>query len=110
MSSPSTSGFSGGNTLDGEIKVNFGGLQAGSDAIKASAAKIQGTLHDLGESLKPLRATWTGEAAELYDAHQAKWDQAAGDLQQVLASIATALHVANEDYRDSERNNANRWT
>jgi early secretory antigenic target protein ESAT-6 len=113
MGSPSSSGFSGGGTLDGQIKVSFGGLDAGSEAIKASAAKIDTTLNDLKTDLQPLSdpdTGWTGEAAGLYQQHQTKWNQAAIDLQQVLASIATALHVANEDYMDGERQNSGRWT
>src|SRR5262245_48993158 len=109
MGSPSSSGFQGGGTLDGQIKVNFGGLDAGAEAIKGSAAKIASSLEDLKSDLAPLKTEWTGQAAETYAGHQAKWDQAAGDLQQVLASIATALHVANEDYRDGELQNTNRW-
>lgn len=109
MGSPSSSGFSGGGTLDGQIKVSFGGLDAGAESIKASASKIEGMLEDLKTDLAPLKSTWTGEAAELYTMHQNNWDTAAADLKAVLASIATALHVANEDYRDGERNNAGRW-
>ena len=111
MGSPSTSGWNdgAGKTLDGEIKVNFGGLQAGSDQINASAKKIDSTLEDLKGDLAPLRAKWTGDAATNYDMHQKQWDDAAKDLQSVLASIATALSVANQDYMDGERNNANRW-
>lgn len=94
---------------NGEIKVSFGGLQAAAGNISSQAQKVQGSLDDLKQYLTPLVASWTGNAAEMYAAHQAKWDTAAADLQQVLAAIAVAVQRAAEDYIDGERANANRW-
>jgi early secretory antigenic target protein ESAT-6 len=100
-------GIAGG--LDGNIKVNFEGLNQGSADIKKSAQLIEGELTDLKKKIGKLVNSWTGQAAEDYQQHQAKWDQAAGDLQQVLAAIGTAVAQAGQDYFDGERNNANRW-
>jgi early secretory antigenic target protein ESAT-6 len=94
---------------DGQIKVTFGGLEAAAGNISTQANKVQGSLDDLKQYLQPLVAGWTGNAAEMYNAHQAKWDQAAADLQQVLAAIGSAVMRAAEDYRDGERHNAARW-
>jgi early secretory antigenic target protein ESAT-6 len=91
------------------IKVTFGGLEAAAGSISSNASKVQGSLDDLKQYLQPLVATWTGSASEEYNAHQAKWDAAAADLQQVLAAIGTAVQRAAEDYRDGERANASRW-
>lgn len=95
---------------DGEIKVNFGGLSAGAESISASAKQIDSQLDHLKARLQPLVAKWTGTAATDYQAFQKQWDDAALDLQKVLASIGSALSVANQDYMDGERQNANRWT
>jgi len=94
---------------DGQIKVTFGGLEAAAGNISSQANKVQGSLDDLKQYLQPLVAGWTGNASDQYQAHQAKWDQAAADLQQVLAAIGTAVQRAAEDYRDGERANAGRW-
>jgi early secretory antigenic target protein ESAT-6 len=91
------------------IKVTFGGLEAAAGGISSNASKVQGSLDDLKTFLQPLVATWTGTASETYNAHQAKWDTAAADLQQVMAAIGTAVQRAAEDYRDGERANVNRW-
>jgi ESAT-6 family protein len=91
------------------IKVTFSGLQAAAGSISSNASKVQGSLDDLKQYLQPLVATWSGSASEEYNAHQAKWDQAAADLQQVLAAIGTAVQRAAEDYADGERANAARW-
>jgi early secretory antigenic target protein ESAT-6 len=91
------------------IKVTFGGLEAAAGNISTQAGKVQNSLDDLKQFLQPLVSTWTGTASEEYNAHQLKWDQAAADLQQVLAAIGTAVQRAAEDYRDGERNNAARW-
>jgi early secretory antigenic target protein ESAT-6 len=100
-------GYAGG--VDGPIKVSFAGLSQGSADIARSANLIETHLGDLKRDLAKLVGTWTGDAATQYQAHQAKWDQAAADLQRVLASIGTAVGQAGQDYADGERNNASRW-
>lgn len=94
---------------DGGIKVSFGALQSAAGSISSNAAKVQGSLDDLKSYLQPLVSTWMGAAAEAYNAHQAKWDAAAADLQQVLAAIGTAVNQAAEDYTAGERTNTARW-
>jgi len=91
------------------IKVTFGGLEAAAGSISSNANKVQGSLDDLKQFLQPLVATWTGNASEEYNAHQAQWDAAAADLQQVMAAIGTAVQRAAEDYRSGEQTNAARW-
>ncbi|HEY0450506.1 WXG100 family type VII secretion target [Actinophytocola sp.] len=94
---------------EGGIKVSFGSLQAAAGNISTQAAKVQSSLDDLKSYLQPLVSTWTGGASEAYNSHQSQWDQAAADLQQVLAAIGTAVQRAAEDYMDGERTNTNRW-
>jgi early secretory antigenic target protein ESAT-6 len=108
MSSPS-GGYAGGVDAGDHIKVSFAGLAQGAADIGRSASMIESHLEQLKRDLQPLVNTWTGEAKENYDAHQAKWNQAAADLKQVLSAIGTAVGRAGEDYADGERNNAARW-
>jgi early secretory antigenic target protein ESAT-6 len=109
MGSPSSAGYGGGVDAGDHIKVSFAGLAQGASDIGRSASMIESHLEQLKRDISKLVNTWTGDAATEYQGHQAKWDQAAGDLKQVLASIGTAVQQASQDYADGERNNANRW-
>jgi len=106
----SSGGYAGGVDAGDTIKVSFAGLQQGAVDIGNSAKAIDTHLDQLKKDLQPLVSTWTGTASENYQAFQGEWDKAAADLQQVLASIGTAVSRAGDDYADGERNNANRWT
>jgi early secretory antigenic target protein ESAT-6 len=110
MSSPSSSGYSGGIDAGDTIKVSFAGLSQGAADIGRSASMIEQHLADLKRDLSKLTADWTGAASTEYQGHQRNWDQAAADLKQVLASIGTAVARAGDDYADGERKNASRWT
>jgi ESAT-6 family protein len=105
-----TSGYSGGIDAGDTIKVSFGGLAQGAADIGRSANMIEQHLADLKRDLSKLTADWTGTASTEYQDHQRKWDEAAADLKQVLASIGTAVARAGDDYADGERQNASRWT
>jgi ESAT-6 family protein len=106
----SSGGYGGGIDAGDTIKVSFAGLSQGASDIGRSASMIQSHLDQLKRDLQPLVTNWTGTASENYQHFQGEWDKAAADLQQVLASIGTAVSRAGEDYADGERNNANRWT
>jgi len=105
----SSGGYGGGVDAGQTIKVSFAGLSQGAADIGRSASMIQSHLDQLKKDLQPLVQDWTGSASEAYQHHQGEWDKAAADLQQVLASIGTAVSRAGEDYADGERTNTNRW-
>ena len=50
----------------GQLKVNFGGLDAAAADIQSSANQIEGRLDQLESELAPLRSDWTGAASESY--------------------------------------------
>lgn len=85
-----------------EIKVTYGEIAAGQDAVAGTSRSVQQQLDDLKSYLAPLVASWTGAAAESYTVHQTQWDTAAADLNQVLAQIGVALGVANDNYRSAD--------
>jgi ESAT-6 family protein len=91
------------------IQVTFGSLESAAGSIGTQAGKVQSSLDDLKSFLQPLVASWTGQAAEQYQQHQRTWDQAAADMQQVLAAIGTAVQRAAEDYQAGEQVNTARW-
>ncbi|MGH3914561.1 MAG: WXG100 family type VII secretion target [Pseudonocardiaceae bacterium] len=91
---------------DGRIQVTFGELENARGSIQTTWSNISRELDDLKRYLAPMVETWTGEASIAYQAQQAKWDQAAHDLNQVLNQIGVALGTSNENFQAAE--NANR--
>lgn len=92
-----------------EIAVNFDQLQSTQDRVAATGSAIDQQLADLKRYLQPVVTTWTGGAAETYQAKQAEWNTAAADLNSVLASVGNALAEVAESYRSTESGNRNRW-
>lgn len=95
--------------MSSPIKVTFSQLAATQDQVRNTVANINTQLADLKNYLAPMVSTWTGAAAENYNAAQAQWDRAANDLNAVLSAIGNALGEANDGYQATERSNASRW-
>ena len=92
-----------------EIAVNFEQLQSTQEQLATAGSAIDQQLAELKRYLQPVVATWTGAAAETYQAKQAQWDTAATDLNAVLASVSNALSEVADSYRSTEASNRNRW-
>ncbi|MGH3450019.1 MAG: WXG100 family type VII secretion target [Haloechinothrix sp.] len=84
------------------ISVNYGALQVAADDIKGTTTQVNGILDQLKSDIAPLVNTWEGEAQTAYLAKQAQWDQAAEDINKVLASIGTAVNDALGRYQEGE--------
>jgi 6 kDa early secretory antigenic target len=94
---------------DGHILVTFQSIQQASQDCARTDANLQQQLSDLKAYLAPMTAVWTGKASEDYQALQRTWDQAAGELSELLQEISRALQVAGENYEQTERSNASIW-
>ncbi|WP_028050050.1 WXG100 family type VII secretion target [Cellulomonas sp. URHD0024] len=92
-----------------DLKVNFGGLATAAADIQSGATQIEARLADMDQSLAPLRANWSGEAAASYEAARAKWTAAISDMKALLADVGRAVSSSGEDYQSTERSNAARW-
>ena len=92
-----------------DLKVNFGGLATAAADIQAGAGQIEARLNDLDQSLQPLRANWSGEAAASYEAARAKWTAAISDIKVLLNDVGRAVDASGQDYQATERSNASRW-
>ena len=92
-----------------EIAVNFDHLQATQEQVAATGRAIDQQLIDLKLYLQPVVATWTGSAADTYQAKQAEWNLAAADLNAVLVSVGAALAEVESSYRSTESGNRARW-
>lgn len=93
-----------------EILVTFGELESARSSIQTTWTNISREMDDLKRYLQPMVETWTGEAATGYQAHQAKWDRSAADLNQVLNQIGVALGTSNDNYQAGESANRARWS
>lgn len=98
-----------GFAVSDQIFVTFGELQATQEHVQSTVSSVNTALSDLKSYLQPMVSTWTGSAADNYNALQAKWDQSANDLNQVLAAIGRALGQANEGFQTTESSNAARF-
>ncbi|WP_030483918.1 WXG100 family type VII secretion target [Nocardioides aequoreus] len=93
----------------GNLKVQFGSLEAASADIAGSANKLEARIDQLESELAPMRASWEGEAQAAYIACKAKWDQGMRDIKLLLGEIGTAVATSNADYQATEKANAGRW-
>ncbi len=77
--------------------------------IHGTVARLNAALDDLRAQIAPLRQVWTREAAEAYRVQQAKWDQAASALNEILFSLGNAVRDGADDVATTDRSAANAW-
>lgn len=93
-----------------EIKVGFGALATAQEDIRATTKRMHDRLAELEAALRPVTATWQGEAALFYREKQREWDDAAVGIAAVLERIGRAVGAANENYQQVEARNRSLWT
>lgn len=91
------------------IKYDFAQISNTAADIRSSVTRINGQLTDLKDLIKPMTDTWEGEARDAYFAHQAKWDQAAEDLNRILNQIAETVDEGNTQMQAVNTAAANSW-
>ncbi|MGH7867059.1 MAG: WXG100 family type VII secretion target [Candidatus Dormibacteraceae bacterium] len=94
---------------DGQVKVNFAEIANAAGTISSTATAIDQELDDLHQQIAALQQEWEGGASSEFQAVKTKWEQAARDLQQTLASIGSAVHATHESYLQTEARNSSRW-
>jgi WXG100 family type VII secretion target len=77
--------------------------------IHNTSARLNAALDDLRAQIAPLQQIWTREAAEAYRLEQAKWDQAAGALNEILFNLGNAVRDGADDVATTDRNAAGAW-
>ena len=92
-----------------ESLVTFSAIEGAKGDVSATSQNITGQLGDLKSFLAPMVSTWTGAAAENYQAKQKQWDDAAAELNTILAQIGTALGHAGPEFTSAESSNATIW-
>lgn len=91
------------------IKYGFGSLADAAADIETSFRNIGAQLEDLKAQIKPMVSTWEGEAAQRYQEHQAKWDTAAQELNEILTTIGRAVDEGNNRMQAVNTAAANSW-
>jgi WXG100 family type VII secretion target len=77
--------------------------------IHSTSARFNAALDDLRAQVAPLQATWTREAAEAYRVEQARWEQSAAALNDILVRLGNAVRDGAADVADTDRRAAGAW-
>ena len=77
--------------------------------IHATSARLTRLWTICGRRSLRCRQIWTREAAEAYRIEQARWDQAAGALNEILFSLGNAVRDGADDVAATDRSAASAW-
>jgi WXG100 family type VII secretion target len=96
--------------MDPQLSYNFDEIEfTVRHDIHATATRFNAHLDDLRTQIAPLRQTWTREAADAYQAEQARWDQAAMALNDLLVRLGNAVRDGTEEIAATDRRAASAW-
>ncbi|MGW1108808.1 WXG100 family type VII secretion target [Streptomyces sp. NPDC002540] len=95
---------------DGNIFVAYSHMQNGADDMVSQTKAIATTLSNLEAELGELKKTWYGADADVYRQKQAAWDQAVGNMEQLLVSHAGLLTDISGNYKYSENSLSQMWS
>jgi WXG100 family type VII secretion target len=93
----------------GEITVSFAALAQASGDIQNAVKTLNSELDALKQGIAPLLSTWTGEAQTAYYQKQSQWEQAAGDINQLLGEIKMAVDRSAEMMMAREKANMQKF-
>lgn len=91
------------------IKYEFGAIEGAASDINSTAGRINGLLGDLKSIIQPMAATWEGDSSAAYQEAQAKRDNAADELNTVLATISQTVGSANDRMSEVNQRAAASW-
>jgi WXG100 family type VII secretion target len=96
--------------MDPTLSYNFGEIEyTVRQEIHSTSTRLNAALDDLRAQIAPLQATWTRQAADAYRVEQARWEQAAGALNDILFSLGNAVREGADDIAATDRSAANAW-
>ena len=79
-------------------------------SIRTGATGIRSELDDLEKKVATLRGAWSGQAQASYDEAQRQWDKSIGELQQLLAQIASKTDEISNSYVNTDNQAAKRFS
>ncbi|QGU06472.1 6 kDa early secretory antigenic target [Corynebacterium occultum] len=92
-----------------QIKYQFGAIETAAADINSTSGRINQLLEDLKTLIQPMVAAWEGDSAIAYNEAQAKWDNAAAELNTILATISRTVSQGNDRMSDVNRMAAASW-
>jgi WXG100 family type VII secretion target len=96
--------------MDHVLSYNFDEIEyTVRQEIHAASARLNGALDDLRTQIAPLQEVWTRQAAEAYRIEQARWEQAASALNEILFSLGNAVRDGADDVAATDRSAASAW-
>ncbi|KUI16827.1 type VII secretion protein EsxT [Mycobacterium sp. GA-1285] len=96
--------------MDHVLSYNFDEIEyTVRQEIHATSARLNGALDELRAQIAPLQEVWTRQAAEAYRLEQARWEQAAGALNEILFSLGNAVRDGADDVAATDRSAAGAW-
>ncbi len=96
--------------MNATLSYDFGEIEyTVRQEIHATSARLNAALDDLRAQIAQLQATWSREAAEAYRVEQARWEQAAAVLNDILVSLGNAVRDGTDDVAATDRSAARAW-
>ena len=89
------------------VKVDYAVLEHANTQMQSISRTLDEKLDTLRQMLSKLQ--WDGQDRQSYEAHQAQWDRAVRDINQILNDIGRAVGVARENYVTTEMSNSKLW-
>lgn len=79
-----------------QIKYQFGAIETAAADINSTSGRINQLLGDLKSTIQPMVASWEGDSALAYQEAQNRWDNAAAELNTILATISRTVSQGND--------------
>jgi WXG100 family type VII secretion target len=96
--------------MDHVLSYNFDEIEfTVRQEIHTTSARLNAALDELRAQIAPLQEIWTREAADAYRVEQARWEQAATALNEILFSLGNAVRDGSDDVAATDRSAANAW-
>jgi WXG100 family type VII secretion target len=96
--------------MDQVLSYNFDEIEyTVRQDIHGTSARLNAALDELKSRIAPLQQVWTREASEGFRSEQARWDQAAASLNEILFSLGNAVRDGADDVAATDRSAASAW-
>ncbi|WP_066901248.1 WXG100 family type VII secretion target [Mycolicibacterium houstonense] len=96
--------------MDQVLSYDFGEIEyTVRQEIHTTSSRFNAALDELRSQIAPLQQTWTREAAQAYAVEQARWNQAAAALNDMLFALGNAVRDGADDVAATDRSAANAW-
>jgi WXG100 family type VII secretion target len=96
--------------VDPILSYNFAEIDAAVlGDIQSTSVRLRAALDDLSRQIAPLQQAWTRDAAVAYQSEQARWQQAASALHDILVRLGAAVRDGAADVADADRRAAGMW-